>query len=75
MRSSRHVDLLFNPGWTGLPTYNTPRTEWPSTIRYELRTEVFDYKETILDIEDSFGAAPDRYYRRFQAVRVGKGYR
>ena len=75
MRRAHAEHLLFNPSWTGLPTLNAPRAEWPSTVKYEHSEEVFEYSETIIDREDSFGSLPDRYYRRFDAVRIGHGYR
>ncbi len=75
MHRTRSEHLLFNPSWTGLPSLNTPRGNWPATLRYENGGEVFDYRETIIDVESSFGAQSDRYYRRFEVVRVGHAYR
>ncbi len=71
--SSEH--LLFNPYWTQLPNTNMPRAEWPSTGRYQHGAEMFEYRETIVDLEASFGSTQDRYYRRFDSVRIGHGYR
>ncbi len=67
--------LLFNPHWTRLPNTNIPRAEWPSTGRYEHGGEMFEYRETIVDLEASFGSTRDQYYRRFDSVRIGHGYR
>ncbi|MHC4697605.1 MAG: hypothetical protein ACYTFA_12775 [Planctomycetota bacterium] len=75
MHCTDNEHLLFNPSWAGLPSLNTPRGNWPATLRYENGGEVFDYRETIIDLENSFGALSDRHYRRFESVRAGHGYR
>ncbi|MFQ5590522.1 MAG: hypothetical protein ACE5HE_05100 [Phycisphaerae bacterium] len=75
IRQARSEHLLFNPSWTGLRTVDIQRAGWPTTVRYLDDAEEFKYTERIIDQADSFGSLPDRYYRRFDAVRKGRGYR
>lgn len=77
-RAARIVkkDLLFSPGWTGIPTFDVARSSWPTTTSHLSVGEVVDYQETILDLHGrSRLGRRDDYYRRFQSVRVGRLYR
>ena len=68
-------DLLFSPAWTGLPTYDVARAQWPSSVGHESLGEVVDYRETIIDRHGLAGLQRDFYYRRFESVRTGRSYR
>ena len=67
--------LIFNPGWTGIPTLAVPRSSWPSTTTYQTSGEDLTYRETTIDIQGQFGFNSDRTYRRFYSVRRGYRYR
>lgn len=70
------MDLLFNPDWTGVPTFDVPRSSWPSTPSYLPIGEIVDYRETIYDLQGgSLNGREDYYRRQFQSVRVGRSYR
>ena len=70
------MDLLFNPDWTGVPTFDVPRSSWPSTPAYLPVDEVVDYQETIYDLQGRSSRGQGDYYRRqFKSVRIGRAYR
>ncbi|MCH9033190.1 MAG: hypothetical protein IID42_01640 [Planctomycetes bacterium] len=70
------VDLLFNPEWTGVPTFDVSRSSWPSTPAYLSVGEVVDYQETIYDLQGRSSRGQGDYYRRqFKSVRIGRSYR
>jgi len=77
-RPTREVkmDLLFNPDWTGVPTFDVSRSSWPSTPAYLPVGEVVDYQETIYDLQGGSWTGRQDYYRRqFKSVRIGRSYR
>ena len=70
------MDLLFNPDWTGVPTFDVSRSSWPSTPAYLPAGEVVDYQETIYDLQGrSFHGRGDYYRRQFKSVQIGRSYR
>lgn len=70
------TDVLFNPDWTGVPTFDVARSSWPSTPAYLPVGEVVDYQETIYDQQGrSWGGRQDYYRRQFKSVRTGRSYR
>ena len=64
-------NLLFNPSWTGVATFDSPRSDWPATIGHIRSAERIDYRETYLDLQGQSGANHDYFYRRFESVRRG----
>ncbi len=70
------MDLLFNPDWTREPTFDVPRSSWPSTPAYLSAGEVVHYEETIHDFQGrSLTGRTDYYRRQFRSVRIGRSYR
>lgn len=77
-RPTREVkmDILFNPDWTGVPTFDVSRSSWPSTPAYLPAGEIVDYQETIYDLQGRSSHGQGDYYRRqFKSVRIGRSYR
>ncbi len=64
--------LLFNPEWSGLPTRDVRRSEWPAVVAFGPAAEQIEYRETIIDVQGRFGADRDFLYRRFDSVRTGR---
>jgi len=75
MRHTPSDALLFNPAWTGLPSVDVPRQDWPSVAKLDPTAEVIDYQETIVDQQGLLNSYRDRYYRRLDSVRAGRGHR
>ena len=81
--TSRHVtmrflaeqNLLFSPAWTGQPTSNVASQDWPAVAKLDRGADVLSYQETIIDQQGLSNAHRDRYYRRFDSVRAGRGPR
>lgn len=70
------MDVLFNPDWTGVPTFDIARSSWPSTPAYLPAGEIVDYQETIYDQQGRSSLGREDYYRRqFRSVRIGRSYR
>ena len=70
------MDILFNPDWTGVPTFDVSRSSWPSTPAYLPAGEIVDYQETIYDLQGRSSHGQGDYYRRqFKSVRIGRSYR
>ncbi len=68
--------LIFNPEWTGLPSVDSMRSDWPSSVGHQAFGEDVWYEETIVDRQGRFGHSDHRdYYRRFTAVRTGRAGR
>ena len=67
--------IIFNPYWSMFSIADTFREEWPSAPGYLIAGEHVAYRETIYDRQGRFGAQSDYYYRRFDSVRIGHGYR
>ena len=74
-RASIAHNLLFNPSWTGVATFDAPRSDWPVTIAHVRSTEQIDYRETYIDLQGQSGASHDYFYRRFESVRRGSASR
>lgn len=68
-------NLLFNPSWTGVATFDSPRSDWPATIAHVRSTEQIEYRETYIDLQGQSGASRDYFYRRFESVRRGSASR
>lgn len=68
-------NLLFNPSWTGVATFDAPRSDWPATIAHVRSAEQIDYRETYIDLQGRSGANRDYFYRRFESVRRGSASR
>lgn len=75
MRRTPHKYMLYNPRRTGLPTVDVARSDWPSTVKYYSTGEVLDYQVSTYDLQGTVGQSQDYYYRRFDGVRSGRGYR
>ena len=74
-RSGIARNLLFNPSWTGVATFDSPRSDWPVTIAHVRSAEQIDYRETYIDLQGQSGASHDYFYRRFESVRKGNASR
>lgn len=68
-------NLLFNPSWTGVATFDSPRSDWPATIAHVRSAEQIDYRVTYIDLQGQSGANHDYFYRRFESVRRGSASR
>ena len=68
-------NILFNPEWTGLPSFFVGRTEWPATIAFSHLGEDVEYRETIVDRQGWYRNGRDHLYRRFDSVRIGRIHR
>jgi len=64
-------NLLFAPGSAGVVTYDTPRSDWPSTTAFDNSSEQITFSEYISDVQGLSDSSQDYTYRRFSSTRKG----
>jgi len=68
-------EVLFNPKGSDVPLSHPYDREWPVAVGLEQDSEIVFYRETVRDTQST---TPTRFqgpYRRFDSVRLGRGYR
>lgn len=68
-------NLVFNPDWAGLPSFDVGRSDWPATEAFSTDGEETLYQVRILDRFGHLRGHDDFYYRRFSSVGSGRLFR